>query len=489
MSSPTPSASEWFPNHAHYPQVCHFADDKPHLLLLTTDDDHYSIYSGVFRVTEAHRLKSSLGIVVAPYVEGGPYPEMAPPYPSWVELREAFLAGHGIVMHGYNHTRELWLTDANASAETRRAIRRQFDLSRQGIFERLTQHPIITMWPCWSLDHVRRGHGEVGREADYVYCAQRQQNQIFRHKDLVLPTTPIEVFQNSRDRWDVHDQLSADVEAGGCYTHLWGHGTMHKPGDDKALAAQLAKLSNDHALLSRVWSTSSERAARYIIERRFASVRNWRDEDGVWAYELSFSLPPDLPSLLMGKPVWNAPLTVKHANMPAEPARFAYEDTPSGLRRLSTRLDCGTLCYNVVPRGQTIRISPRPLHDAATKPNVVVSAQKLAVTRPCDGQSVRGGAALEILVTASDPRAEIVSCQLTIRDPSGKPFTNAFGRRIEDYELPENDWLVGSTGETTRGLIVYPVEAGYAPVHEFTLVATATNAHGESATVRESARS
>jgi len=120
---------------------------------------------------------------------------------------------------------------------------------------------------------------------------------------------------------------------------------------------------------------------------------------------------------------------------------------------------------------------------------VVVSAQKLAVTRPCDGQSVRGGAALEILVTASDPRAEIVSCQLTIRDPSGKPFTNAFGRRIEDYELPENDWLVGSTGETTRGLIVYPVEAGYAPVHEFTLVATATNAHGESATVRESARS
>jgi hypothetical protein len=313
--------------------------------------------------------------------------------------------------------------------------------------------------------------------------AQRQPGATFHHRDLALPTNPIEVFQNTRDAWDVYGQVVADMEAGGCYTHLWGHGTTTKVGTAEALEAQLAKLASDRALRSRVWSTSSERAARYILQRRFSSIAHWRDEDGVWAYELSLHLPPDVPSSLMGKPVFNAPLTLKHPNVPPEPARFVYEDTPTGLRRLHARLEHGTLYYHAVPRGQTIRISPRPLHPAASKPNVTLSAERRAVTRPCDGLPVRGGVALELLVTATDPHAEIVSCQVTVRDPAGKPFVDRFGRRIENHELPENDWLDGP-----RGLILYPLEAGHESGREFALEAKAVNAHGEATAASASVR-
>ena len=108
------------------------------------------------------------------------YPEMKPPCPSEVELKEMFLVGHSIVARGYNHDKELWRGSwANKEGEYK-AIAEQLTKARDGIFM-MTGHPIISIWPPRSLDYINRGHGEIAREVEYIYRAQRHPRGEFHH--------------------------------------------------------------------------------------------------------------------------------------------------------------------------------------------------------------------------------------------------------------------------------------------------------------------
>ena len=244
------SKDVWFPGYKIYPQICHFRNDATHLLLQTTDDNPYTIYSSVYKATEQYGYKSSLGIVVKPYVKGGAYPEMTTPYPAAVELREACLAGHSIVMHGFDHSKT-WQQDATQDVDVQKAILKQLNDARAGIFDKVTQHVTITMWFPWSCDHGSRGHGKLARESDYIYCAQRQPNGEYHHHDLDLPTEDLEVFQDSRDQWNMYPQLVANMKAGRLYTHIWGHGTYYQGCDYESVAGDARQLDADVERKSR----------------------------------------------------------------------------------------------------------------------------------------------------------------------------------------------------------------------------------------------
>ncbi|MGQ9629759.1 MAG: hypothetical protein ACUVXI_05495 [bacterium] len=468
--------SQWFPGYAIYPRICHFPGDASHLLLHTTDDNTYSIYSSVYMASEKYGFKSSLGIVVKPYVEGGAYPEMAPPYPSAVELREAFLSGHSVVMHGYDHSPEVWQEDAWRNERVRDEILEQCCRARRGIFDLITQHPIITMWPPWSCDHLGKGHGPLLRRSHFVYCAQRQPGGEYHHLELDLPTRDLEVFQNSRDRWDMYPQLVADMDRGGRYTHVWGHGTLYNDKGYDDLADDFEALCGDVGKLRRVWSAGSEMAARYIIERKFTAIEDWREEGEGYSYTLRFSPPPDLATALLGREVYNMPLSIAHDGVGEE--YFAYEEAPSGLRRLNSHSEGGTLYYDVVPRGQVVRISRRKIDSDAPPPSVELHIKGVDVSNPVDGSPTRGGRALEVIVEGRETDSSISKWCLTVLDGDGRPYVDHFRREVEEYELPANDWLDGR-----RGKILYFVERGYDLDAPFDFSAKVTDARGKSSEI------
>ncbi|RLI36613.1 hypothetical protein DRO55_03180 [Candidatus Bathyarchaeota archaeon] len=465
---------DWFPQYMNYPQICYYRHARRHLLLLTTDDDNYMIYSSIFKSFERYGFKLSAGIIVKPYVEGGPYPEMKPPYPSEVELKEMFLAGHSIVAHGYNHDRELWQGSWADKEEGYKAIAEQLTKARDGIF-RITGHPIISTWLPWSLDHVNRGHGEVAREVGYVYCAQRQPRGEFHHWELDVPSRSTEVFQNTRDVWDVYDQVTKDIKARRLYTHLWGHGYLNTDN----LEENLLKLSEDRDMMGFLWSTSVERAVRYIVERRYTRIEDWSVEDGLWTYRLSMELPKDLRGELYGRRIYNMPLTICHPNLEGGKPPYVYTEEGGELTRLRSWIRDGKLYYDVVPGDQRVIVSPEPLTEPST-PEVKLYIDELEVRRPCDGEPVRGGYAIQIIVEGVDPKAQIIEWKLTVIDGDGRYYTDHLGREIKDYKLPVNDWL-----DNRRGKIIYPIERGYRKDEPFTIICEVVNAHGVGASVRE----
>jgi len=474
----------WFPGYKIYPQICHFKNDATHLLLQTTDDNPYTIYSSVYKATEQYGYKSSLGIVVKPYVEGGAYPEMASPYPAAVELREAFLAGHSIVMHGFDHSKA-WQGDATQDANIQTAILEQLDNARIGIFDQITGHATITMWFPWSCDHGSREHGKLAKESDYIYCAQRQPDGEYHHQDLDLPTEDLEVFQDSRDQWDMYPQLVANMEAGRLYTHVWGHGTYYRGCDYESVADDLRLLDADIERKGKVWSTSSERAARYIIERKYSNILNWQATDELWSYQLHHSLPERIKPILLGQEIYRMPLTIKHDNIEARKSYYVYEEEEDGqYKRLKSWLAGKALYYEAVPKNQTIKISTKPLQREDSSPEVSLSIRRLDVIEPASSKATRGGKAYEIIINGNDETSTITAWRLTVKDKDGNFYIDHFGRELNRYELPINDWLDGR-----RGKITYFIERGYSEDDKFTLVAEVENADGNSADVVEVIRS
>ena len=470
----------WFPGYKIYPQICHFRNDATHLLLQTTDDNPYTIYSSVYQATEQYGYKSSLGIVVKPYVEGGAYPEMAPPYPAAVELREAFLAGHGIVMHGFDHSK-IWQQDATRHLEVQTAILKQLHAARVGIRDKITGHATITMWFPWSCDHGSRGHGKLARESDYIYCAQRQPGGEYHHHDLDLPTRDLEVFQDSRDQWDMYPQLVANMKEERLYTHVWGHGTYYRGCEYDSVADDLRQLDADVERKDKVWSTSSERAARYIIERKYANILNWQATDERWSYQLHLSLPEKIKPILSGQDIYKMPLTIKHENVESGKPYYVYEEKEDGgCKRLKSWLAGTTLYYEAVPKNQTIKISTKSLRKGDSSPEVSLSVRKLDVIEPASSKTTRGGKAYEIIVNGRDKKSTITAWRLTVKDEQGNFYVDHLGRELNKYALPINDWL-----DSRRGKIIYFVERGYSEDDKFTLVAEVENADGNSEEVVE----
>ncbi len=417
--------------------------------------------------------KSSLGVVVKPYVEGGAYPEMAAPYPAAVELREAFLAGHSIVMHGYDHS-EFWRKDATENESVRAELLRQLYAARAGIFENITQQVTITTWLPWSADHISCGHGALARQCDYIYIAQRQSKGEYHHHDFEVPTQDFEVFQDSRDQWDMYPQLVANMEAGRNYTHVWGHGTHYGGHDYDSVAEDLRQLDANPERKRMVWSTSSERAARYVIERKYSTIVNWQATEEIWSYVLHFPLPADIKPILMEQEIYRMPLTIKHEHIDPEQSYYVYEEKDGEvLKRVKAWIEGTTLYYEIVSRNQVINVSTKPLRETYPTPRVSISVRKIDIIEPASSAPTRGGKAYEIIVSGEDGEAEITAWRLTVTDAQGNFYVDHFGRTLDCYELPINDWL-----DNRRGKIIYFIERGYSESDKFTFIAEVENACG-----------